>query len=72
MNDSYNQLNINYNNLQIENERLKAQQKQLSEQIAAYFVEQGSVDLLGLKKYNLAYDLIKIAICNKNPSFVFC
>lgn len=72
LNDSYNQKVQENLNLRIENDQLRSQQKQLSDQIATYLVEQASIDLLGLKKYTMAYDLVKIAICNKNPLIVFC
>ncbi len=72
LNESYNQKVQENSALRIENKQLKEQQKQLSDQIATYLVEQASIDLLGLRKYTMAYDLIKIAICNKNPSIIFC
>jgi regulator of replication initiation timing len=75
----YAQLNENYNQkvqeniaLRIENEQLKSKQKQLTEEIASYLVEQTTIDLFGLKKYNVAYDLIKIVICNKNSAILLC
>lgn len=72
LNESYNQKVQENSALRIENEQLKAQQKQLSDQIAAYLVEQVGIDLLGLKKYSMAWDLLKIGICNKSPSIIFC
>jgi hypothetical protein len=52
--------------------RLKAQQEQLTKEMASYLLEQTAIDLLGFKKYKVSYDLIKIAICNKNPTIIFC
>jgi FtsZ-binding cell division protein ZapB len=79
LNNSYNQLRVDYsklresyNALQIENQQLRNQQKQLSEQIATYLAEQAVLDWSGLKKYAMAYDIIKIAICNKNPTMGIC
>lgn len=68
----YNTLFEKYQNISRENEMLKAQQKQLSDQIATYLIEQTSIDLFGLKKYSVAYDLLKIVICNKNKTVIFC
>ncbi len=68
----YQQLNESYTALQIDYQRLLDKQKQLSEEIASYLIEQTSIDLLGLRKYTMAYDLIKIVICNKNPSIAVC
>jgi len=72
LNDSYNQKIQENLVLRVENEKLKSQQKQLSQQITAYLLEQGSIDLLGLKKYTIIYDLTKITLCNINPSIVLC
>lgn len=69
---SYNELNNKYNDLKKENEELKVKQKELTEEIASYLLEQAAIDIFGLRKYNLAYDLVKIAICNKQPTFVLC
>ena len=68
----YIELNQSYNKLVVENEKLKSQQNQLTEEIASYLIEQTAIDLLGLKKYEIAYSLIKIGICNKNPSIIIC
>jgi len=72
LNESYNQKVQENSALKIENEQLKAKQKQLTEEVASYLIEQTTIDLLGLKKYNVAYDLIKIVICNKNPTIPLC
>jgi uncharacterized protein YlxW (UPF0749 family) len=58
--------------LEQENEQLKSQQKQLTEEIASYLAEQAIIDLVGLKKYSMAYGLIKIALCSENPAIFFC
>ena len=72
LNDTYSKLVTEYIKLESENKMLKTQQKELTEQVSSYLIEQTSIDLLGLKKYSTAYDIMKIVICNKNPSIIFC
>ena len=72
LNQKYTQLQQDYAVLQEENRMLKQQQRELSEQISYYLLEQGAIDLLGLKKYSLAYGLIKINLCNQEPTIPFC
>ncbi len=61
-----------YNQVLEENSKLKIRQKELTNEIALYLLDQTTIDLLGLKKYGLAYNLIRIVICNKNPAIIFC
>lgn len=72
LNESYNQEVQKNIELTKENELLRENQRELTEQIASYLVEQTAIDLVGLKKYDLAYDLIKIVICNKIPTLPIC
>ena len=72
LNESYYQEIKENTALRLENEQLKSQQKQLTEQIASYLLEQTTIDFIGLKKYNVAYDLLKIIMCNKIPSIPIC
>lgn len=70
--NSYNQITIEKDNLLKENEALRLKQKALEQQIASYLLEQTAIDFLGIKKYQLLYDLTKIYVCNKSPSFPAC
>jgi len=65
-------LNFQYFHNLEEDEKLKVQQKELTDEISSYFLEQAIIDYTGLKKYEMAYNLIKISICNENPQNIIC
>ena len=72
LNETYNQLRLDYLKLEAENKALKEKQTTLEQQIASYFLEQTAIDVFGIKKYQLLYDIIKIYVCNQSPSFPVC
>ncbi|HLD15386.1 MAG TPA: hypothetical protein VJB94_02295 [Candidatus Nanoarchaeia archaeon] len=72
LNQSYMDLRTGYLKLEAERTTLLAERNSLQKQIASYLLEQSAIDFLGLKKYQIAYDLIKISLCSQNPALVIC
>ena len=72
LNETYQKLIGDYRILEAERDSLKIQRDTLQQQITSYLLEQATIDLLGLKKYQLAWDLLKITMCNQSPSLEIC